>query len=271
MFMGGTSFNAWNQGGRRLKTYSFLLIGLCFLTSACKPDQTDPCSKPSTAGTPENAQIEVGADSTTCPEPTEPTEPTQPPVEDDGDNDSGTVELPTETQLFDAEVSFTNFSRDDEAKVLRAIELIKAVVRTQEFRNRVFNHTHNGRKTFVDNLGHSNERIYQIFLEGAEKLRPEKNSRMDLDLELYTNNSNNTVGYTYPSTLRIWMNTKYFNTYQPNQVARNLFHEWTHKLGFDHDRSATASRPYSVPYGVGKIIEQLASQVENEELALVTH
>jgi hypothetical protein len=234
------------------------------LLSACNPEQTDPCDKPTTAETPEGAQVEVGADATTCPdEPTEPLPPGEPqppaPVET----------LPNEALIFDAEVSFTNFGPSNEAKVMKAIELIKAVVRTTKFRDAVLNHSYGGKKTFVDNLGYSNAQIYQIFLEGAEKLRPEKNSRMDLDLELYTNNSNNTVGYTYPSTLRIWMNTKYFNSYQHPQVARNLFHEWTHKLGFDHDRAVTPSRPFSVPYGVGSIIENLSKEIEAEESNLV--
>lgn len=240
-----------------MKTYSTLLLSFLLLLAACNPDQTDPCKK-----SPEGAQVEVGADGSTCPdEPTEPTPPAPPTTPGDP--------LPAETQNFDADVSFTNFGLSDEAKVLEAIELIKAVVRTTKFRDAVLNHTYSGEKKFVDNLGYSNAKIYQIFLEGAEKLRPDKNSRMDLDLELYTNNTNNTVGYTYPSTLRIWMNTKYFNSYVPAQVARNLFHEWTHKLGFDHDRSATASRPYSVPYAVGSIIEKLSREIEAEESNLV--
>jgi hypothetical protein len=80
---------------------------------------------------------------------------------------------------------------------------------------------------------------------------------MDVELELYQNTSN-TIGYTYPHTSRIWMNSKYFNKYTPVQVADNLFHEWLHKLGFDHAIKYTLRRNYSVPYAIGYLMEELA-------------
>jgi hypothetical protein len=57
------------------------------------------------------------------------------------------------------------------------------------------------------------------------------------------------------------MNTKYFYVYTPYQVAGNLTHEWLHKLGFDHDVASTPARPYSVPYAVGYILRDLASDL----------
>ncbi len=247
-----------------------LLMLLSVLLTGCNPNQ-DPC-KPDAAAknrAPAGAQVESSKGDptpTTCPVPDpDQTDPEQP------DDDGPTDPLPSETQIFSSNVQFVNFTSEDEAKVQRALELIKSVVQGEEFRKRVFAHSYKGKKTFVDNGGKTNEQIYQIFLEGAEKLRPEKNSVMDLELELYTNMTTNTVGYTYPSTIRIWMNRKYFDGYNDSQVARNLFHEWTHKLGFDHAQSATPSRPFSVPYGVGKIIEELALQVQGEELGLTIH
>ncbi len=253
-----------------MKLIGFLILSI--LLASCKPNQDDPCTKPEAGTAPVGAQVEVGEGETKptdCPVP----DPNEGEPDDGSEPDEGdpTGPLPSETEIFSSSVQFVNFTSDDEAKVLRALELIHSVVKSEAFRQRVFAHTYKGERRFVDNLGLSNEKIYQIFLEGAEKLRPEKNSMMDLELELYTNMATNTVGYTYPSTLRIWMNRKYFDSYNHSQVARNLFHEWTHKLGFDHAKSATASRPYSVPYGVGKIIEELALQVQGEELALTIH
>jgi hypothetical protein len=66
--------------------------------------------------------------------------------------------------------------------------------------------------------------------------------------------SSSIVGYTSPSISYINVNTKFFDSYAINSVAANLFHEWLHKLGYGHDVSATARRPYSVPYGIGSII-----------------
>jgi hypothetical protein len=84
---------------------------------------------------------------------------------------------------------------------------------------------------------------------------------MDLELELYYS-SRNTVGYTYPSGLKIWMNTKYFDVYTPAEVAGNVFHEWTHKLGFGHDSRYSVSRNSSVPYALGYIMEELGKKFE---------
>lgn len=165
--------------------------------------------------------------------------------------------VPFEASLFAANVSYTNFTSADIAKVEAAILAIQQIVRTPEFRRRVLEHTYQGVFQFVDNRGLSNAEIYQLLLDGSETLLPNKNRAMDLQLELYTNYSTSTVGYTYPNTLKIWMNRKFFDSYDTAQVARNVFHEWTHKLGFGHDSSATARRPSSVPYGLGSIVQDL--------------
>lgn len=160
---------------------------------------------------------------------------------------------------FDAQIQMINFPQEQEAKVHLAVDLIKKVVTSPEFKERIIAHTFEGKKGFVDNRGLSNEEIYQIILDGSETLKPGKNGRMDVELELYENPSR-TIGYTYPHTSRIWMNTKYFNKYSPVQVADNLFHEWLHKLGFDHALKYSKSRNFSVPYAIGYLVEELATK-----------
>lgn len=162
---------------------------------------------------------------------------------------------------FDAHVEMINFPEEQELKVRQAVELIKKVVASDEFRERILSHTFEGKKTFVDNAGKTNAEIYQMILDGSETLRPEKNGRMDVELELYQQTTN-TIGYTYPHTSRIWMNTKYFNKYSPVQVADNLFHEWLHKLGFDHEIKFSKTRSYSVPYAIGYLVEELAAKYQ---------
>jgi hypothetical protein len=167
------------------------------------------------------------------------------------------ISFPSFAKVFDAQIKMVNFPQLQEAKVHKAIELIKKVVLSSEFKERVLSHTYEGKKSYVDNKGLTNEEIYQLIIDGPETLRPEKNSQMDVELELYTNSSN-TIGYTYPNTTRVWVNTKYFNTYTPVQIADNLFHEWLHKLGFDHAVKYSKSRNYSVPYAIGYLVEELA-------------
>ena len=60
---------------------------------------------------------------------------------------------------------------------------------------------------------------------------------------------------------RVWTNDKFFTTNSLGKVAGNIVHEWTHKLGFEHDFNSTARRNYSVPYAVGNIIQELVDSL----------
>lgn len=155
-----------------------------------------------------------------------------------------------------AGVELFDFTRSQEEKYNDAVALVKKVVGTEAFRSKVLNHTYGGLKSFADNKGLTNAQIYQSILDGAEKLQPSKNNRMDVGVKLYYQSSN-VVGYTSTSITYINVNTKYFNSYDINEVAGNLFHEWLHKLGYGHDASVIAKRPYSVPYAIGYLIRDL--------------
>jgi hypothetical protein len=153
-----------------------------------------------------------------------------------------------------------DFNDEQEKKELDAAERLKIVINSTEFKERILAHTYNGELTFVDNGGFSNEEIYQKIMEGAETLTPEIDYEMDIDVTMYYKSSS-TVGYTYPDTNRTWVNSKFFNGYTPGQVAANMAHEWTHKIGFDHSFYNNAARPYSVPYAVGSIISELVDSM----------
>lgn len=166
--------------------------------------------------------------------------------------------LPTAAYTFGENIQFLNTNATQQEKFDKAIEMIKKVVATEEFRSRVLNHTYNGVKTFVDNGGYTNAQIYQKILDAAEKLYPAKNNAMDMEVELYYA-ATSTVGYTYANVTKIWVNTKYFNTNSVGSVAANLFHEWLHKVGFSHASSYSTSRDYSVPYAIGRMISSIGS------------
>jgi hypothetical protein len=154
----------------------------------------------------------------------------------------------------------TNFDSVQNAKIQDAASLIEKVVSSDEFRHEVLNHTYNGKREFVDNGGYSNAQIYQKILNAKEKmLKLGNNNVMDLELELY-NDQTTTIGYTFPDVVRIFMNTKYFNSFDATQVTDNMFHEWLHKIGFDHAVNYTPSRDHSVPYAIGYIVKRLAKQ-----------
>lgn len=184
---------------------------------------------------------------------------TAPIVGDDGDNEPPTISpnVPALALSFSTNVGLLNFTSTQAEKYNQAITMVKLVVATEEFKNKVLNHTYNGSKTYANNKGLTNAEIYQSILDAAETLQPKKNNQMDVDVELYYAN-NTVVGYTYSSSTQIWVNTKYFDKYKANSVAGNLFHEWLHKLGYGHDSSATSARPYSVPYAIGYMMADIA-------------
>jgi hypothetical protein len=172
-------------------------------------------------------------------------------------------DVPAQAATWDAEPYMVNFSPDQEEKVRKAVVIIKSIITSSEFKERVLNYSYNGSKKFFDNQGMSNEEIYQKILEGSEKMgNTAKNNTMDVELELY-HQKTTTIGYTYPNTVRIWMNTKYFNKYTPIKVADNLMHEWMHKLGFTHATTWSKDRDHSVPYAIGYLIEELANKLPN--------
>ncbi len=167
------------------------------------------------------------------------------------------AEVPTQALSFDTDIKIFDATSSQISKIRRAEEHIKRVVATQEFKDAVINHTYNGVKRFVDNNGLTNAQIYQKILDGAETLNGLKNNTMDLEVEMYYENSN-TVGYTMTGSKRIWANTKYYNNYTSVDVTGNLMHEWLHKLGFKHAVSYSRSRDFSVPYAIGDIMVRLA-------------
>lgn len=172
-----------------------------------------------------------------------------------------TTPATTDAQTFDVNVKLSGFSKAHEDKVMKAIDLIKQVVASDEFKSKVLNKKYNGKKTYVDNGGFTNSQIYKKILAGAEKLSPSKNNAMDLTLQTYYENAI-VIGYTKASIKTIYMNRKYLAQFEPHQVAMNLFHEWLHKLGFGHAAESTANRPHSVPYAIGYIVRDLAKKYE---------
>lgn len=169
--------------------------------------------------------------------------------------------IPAQALTWDADLYLTNFNSEQEEKIKKAVEIIKKVIATNEFRERVLTYSYLGKNQFFASQGLTNEEVYQKLLDGAEIVgNSAKNNTLDVKIELY-HQSTNTIGYTYPNTERIWMNTKYYNKYTPIKVADNLMHEWMHKLGFTHTVAWSKDRDHTIPYAIGYLIEELAAKL----------
>lgn len=170
--------------------------------------------------------------------------------------------VPNEAFTFDFNVKTIQMDRSHEDKLSLAVELLREVFVSPEFKERILKHRFLGRRVFSFNRGYSNEEIYHLILSGKERLHPVRNNAMDVEVELYADFESRVLGFTVPGSRRIWMNKKYFLKFTPSEIAANLTHEWLHKLGFDHERERTEDRKNSVPYAVGYIVKELAQELE---------
>lgn len=152
-------------------------------------------------------------------------------------------------------MKITGFSGASQTKIDQAFEVLEKVVNSEEFKDRVINFKNTkGERAFASNLGLSNEQIYEQFMEGRETLQPNTPGEMNFYLKLYNKFWSRVIGYTSPDINTINMNWKFFKNYRPSDVAGNLAHEWTHKLGFDH---RSAQEHDSAPYAIGYIVDEL--------------
>ncbi len=164
---------------------------------------------------------------------------------------------PSLATTWTTDVFVSNGTSSQRDKIDRADQKLREIVRSHAFKDRVINFTYNGVKRFVDNGGLTNTQIYYKILNAAEKLLPTRDNEMDLKIKTYYQASS-TVGFTSSSSMYINMNTKFLNSYTVSETAKTMMHEWLHKLGFSHAVYYSRSRDYSVPYGVGRIIMELA-------------
>lgn len=163
------------------------------------------------------------------------------------------------------DVYMRNFDDKDQAKVLKAKEILEVIMNSEEFKNRVLNFTYNGKKEFHQNNGLTNEEIYNHLMTGEELLMPNSTGVMNFDLTLYTSKNpwSKVKGYTNPDSMRIYINRKFFklSSWTPVDTAGNMAHEWVHKMGFGHDYRDNNDRPYSVPYAIGYIVGEMAREM----------
>jgi hypothetical protein len=144
-----------------------------------------------------------------------------------------------------------NFDYYQTQKLISSIEMLEKVINTNEFYKRFME------LKLTSTHGMSNQEIYDLMMSGAEVLEPIEDNEADLFLTMYYSN-NSTVGYTYSNTKEKWVNKKFFDNYDASGIAKNLIHEWMHKLGFGHKSSKELT---SVPYATGFLIEEMVKEL----------
>lgn len=169
-------------------------------------------------------------------------------------------------------ISSTNFTAPQNERLMNAGKLLEQVLNSPEFAQEMqgFQYSYTSgalwwKQTYISkrfrwNNGDSNPMILANILDGNE-LNSGKDNEVDCQITLYTGDSG-VLGYTYPSTLRTWINSYFFNTASLPEIAGNLTHEFCHKIGYGHEYYYSSLRQYTVPYAVGYLVVRLAKEFE---------
>lgn len=154
-------------------------------------------------------------------------------------------------------MSVEGFDGEKGEKMYAAFRALEEVVNSEEFKEQVINFKNTkGVRAFASNKGLSNEEIYAQFMEGRETLQQNTPNEMNFFLKLYNKPWSKVIGYTSQKINVININWKYFKGNSVNNVAANLAHEWTHKIGFGHKSAAEHdSAPYAIGYIVGQLVK----------------
>lgn len=232
--------------------YLLLLLALLIIVSSCVYGPTPEA--------PKSPEVEVETPVEKVPDVVE--DP-KPEIDQDDIEHTASTPIGPEYPIKDAKKIFTVVIKDtnyfdyQKEKLKKASLVIAKIMNSEEFKKKVIDHTYQGKKTYVDNNGLTNEQIWEKVFAGAEALQPAINYQLDLTVTMYNKSYSSVVGYTYPSDLKVYTNRKFHDKYGACDVAGNLFHEWTHKLGFGHSYEYTKSRESSVPYALGYLLEGL--------------
>ena len=153
-------------------------------------------------------------------------------------------------------LSLTGADARDEDRIHRALDIITEVVNSEAFRAEILNMKYKiGNKEFsgYTQTTLTPKQILDKILDGTENFSGGQKNSIDLFLDMYYQRSS-TVGYTSVNDKYLHMNRRFHANYTPEETAGNIFHEWLHKIGFDHSQKNNSERPHSVPYKLGYLL-----------------
>ena len=150
------------------------------------------------------------------------------------------------------------FSNSDIIRAKEAIEILEALVNSQEFKKAVISERRFKRrkiKTKSGNHKYTNTEILNLILSG-EDLKNSANNIVNLNLKLYDSKKNE-IGNTNTSTLIISTYRGYFINSDIKCYTCHILHEYMHVIGFTHSFFNVFGREYTVPYRIGTIAKKI--------------
>jgi hypothetical protein len=146
-----------------------------------------------------------------------------------------------------------------ETKAREAVASFVKIYNSDEFKLRVVNFKWKGQNQFADSAGLTNEQVYNKILSGSEIANAGNDFDADINLKAYSKGwpLGSAIGFTDPDDNLIYTKWHFIKKSTVKELAAHYAHEYCHCLGFEHDFEDTDQRPFSVPYAIGDIIEEL--------------
>ena len=155
-----------------------------------------------------------------------------------------------------------------------ALSLMEEVMNSPEFKKRVIGYERNGERSYQKNflwndsdVRLTNEEIYQVIMNGNEKMRPDTFGEMNFNswvkvcktYEMIGVWCRKVIGSTSPSDSKmIRLNWTFYKKLETHEMVSNMVHEWIHLLGFLHGSNNLHEE---VPYVVGYIAGEVAKEI----------
>jgi len=113
--------------------------------------------------------------------------------------------------------------------------------------------------------GATNTEIFEKFMSGIDQFNIGADNDLDLFLTVYYS-PKGVIGYTYPSTFKTWVNSKFFAYWLKSKtghckIVGNIIHEYMHNVGYGHDYRNNPTRRHTVPYAYGRIASEVARKL----------
>lgn len=135
------------------------------------------------------------------------------------------------------------------ARIQSILPKLEKVLNSKELKDRLLKVTFTTTKL-------SNAEIVKKLLEGEWALK------LEFKRQVNWRGKCNVLGWTYPSTQTIWINSCGFEARSDAGIAGTLAHEFSHKLGFDHKNARDLM---SVPYSFGNVVSEIYEKTYGKE------
>lgn len=152
-------------------------------------------------------------------------------------------------------------------KLEKALEIMERVVNSELFQNKILYYEFHYRKKLFGgaiDFPYTSSQVLEIIENAVNYPGNTAPHTIDLYLELLHGKNSRLANNGQAPEKEIYIDKAQFEQMTSKQLANYLFHEWLHKLGFQHARYNLPfnKRNQSVPYAVGYFIEELADRVK---------